>query len=267
MSFAWDAKRFATLKDFIDYLWSLPKLNYGGGFPTRVIMHHTWKPTISEWRGMESMAALERYYRDEAPWTDAQGRPRKGWSAGPHLFVAWGSPAPEWDGIFQGTPITQPGIHALGCNLEIGIEVVGNFDLAPWSLPLESLLVGLVGAILDKQGIPVAGGVIGHRDCPSTKTCPGTKVSMERFRSLLVARGVDPWDAWGTKFPTPPLEQRPWDINQRWFERRSELGEARTHLVYLNDGKGTVVRLFERGLVVDDNDTRGKAWTFKELLK
>ena len=258
----WDAKQFTTVGSFASYLATLPI------FPamSKIVMHHTYVPTQATWRGMESIDALERYYRDQVVWYDSAGvKHVGGWSAGPNLFVCLGSPDAAWDGIFQGTPINHVGVHAGACNTAgPGIEVVGNFDLAPWPAPLNALLLDLVLVLL-KWGRLLPSAVIGHRDCNSPKTCPGSKVDLVSFRTTLAARLVDPWAAWGEDFPLP-FEQRQWDLAQAWIKRYSQLGRARSFPQYVEDGQGTVLQRFDKGIVIDRNGVRGKAWTFDELL-
>ena len=40
------------------------------------MIHHTWKPTKETWAGQRSIDSLKKYYE------------KKGWPAGPHIFVA-----------------------------------------------------------------------------------------------------------------------------------------------------------------------------------
>lgn len=261
MSFAWDAIRWEDVGSFRAYLFTLPRPSW----VRRIVIHHTWKPVQADWRGLLSMAALERYYRDEVVWYDSKGVQHQGWPGGPHLFVCKGSPNPlSWDGIYQGTPVNQVGVHAGVCNDGIGVEVVGNFDGAPWGSDLRALNIGVVGTLLDWTGLSAA-DVLGHRDCGSPKTCPGTKVDLEEFKLDLVNHRADPWSSFGDC--PPPEDQRGWDFNQRWLERRVELGPSKGCPEYIEDGRGTVIRVFQGGLVVDDDSSKGRAWTWKELLK
>jgi len=211
------------------------------------------------------MAALERYYRDTVVWYDKNGIAHRGWSAGPHLFLCKGSSnSTLWDGIFQGTPITQVGVHAGECNDGLGIEDVGDFDRAPWGSDLRALNLGVVNILLDWTDLPIF-RVVGHRDCGSPKTCPGMMVDLNLFRNDLLQLMSDPWVEFGDC--PPPVDQRVWDFNQRWLERRIELGPSLGCPQYANNGTGAVVRTFKNGIVVDDNNHRGKAWTWEELLR
>lgn len=259
--FRWDARRFETVGDFREYLNTLARPTW----VKRIIMHHTWKPVQADWRGFVSMASLRNYYENEVIWYDKNGMAHKGWPAGPHLFICKGSPKPEqWDGIYQGTPITEVGVHAGECNDGIGIEDVGNFDLAPWGSDLYAFNLGIVHSLLEWTSLPVT-AVFGHRDCNSPKTCPGSKVDLAQFRTDLGKAPSDPWAEFGSC--PPPQDQRSWDYNQRWLEHKAQLGKSQGCPQYIPTGKGTAIRVFQGGIVVDDNYHRGKAWTWDELLK
>lgn len=132
-------------------------------------IHHTYRPTAAQWRGQRSMDVLGRYYR------------AKGWSGGPHLFVAP-------DGLWVGTPLALQGVHGTACNKDrIGIEIVGDFDVAPWPPDLQARVLALSVALLhwlraDERMVN------GHRECPSKKSCPGRAIHMPLVRSWVGAQ-------------------------------------------------------------------------------
>jgi hypothetical protein len=198
--FSWEARRFADVYELSAHLAKTPVPQWLHAWT----LHHTWKPVPSAWRGLESMKALERYYRDEVVWYDDQGRMRKGWWSAPHLFVCIGSPDPaKWDGIYQGTPLTHQGTHAGACNgISGGVEVVWNGDLMPWSPQLENFLLDIFEVLCDWSQIRSVNtsNFRGHRECGSDKTCPGSKNDMGRFRSLLNGRLAVPNE------PSDPLK-------------------------------------------------------------
>lgn len=143
-------------------------------------IHHTYVPRIDQWRGATSMEGTKNYYIG------------KGWTSGPHLFIAYGSPNPADDGIWQMTPLNMRGTHAGICNSDFwGIEVVGDYDRAPWSAGLRALVVGATAALMQWRGLPVSTlSLCGHRDCKSPKTCPGSKIDMNDVRTW-VTRAMD----------------------------------------------------------------------------
>lgn len=255
------------MAEFVPYLDSLA---WPSTF-TRIIMHHTWKPVELDWRGLASMAALKKYYRDDVPWTDAQGRKRKGWWSGPNIFVCWGSPNPEWDGIYQGTPVNEPGTHAGECNPDgPGIEVVGDFDKKPWGPELYAILLDLTVALC-RKGKMAASSIIGHRDCGSPKTCPGRQIDLDAFRgqvnAVLKTNGV--WALWGTEYPLPASQRHfgiptEWERNMRDSPANQRLGAAKSWPVYDNTQGDFATQLFERGHIIYTN---GKAYTTINLAR
>ena len=113
-----------------------------------------------------------------------------GWTAGPHLFIAIGSPRPDDDGIWQLTPLNMRGIHAGKANAWAwGIEVVGNYDADPWPATTERYAIDAACVLLKWRGIPyTAPAVVGHRETGSPKTCPGRHIDMDRYRDNVKRR-------------------------------------------------------------------------------
>lgn len=149
-----------------------------------IVLHHTWSPTVASWRGDMTMNGMVRYYA------------KQGWDRGPHLFIAVGAPRPADDGIWQMTPLNQQGIHATTANRWAwGIEVVGNFDIATWSPAQYAMIQGVVLALCEWRGITVSRStLIGHREVPSPKTCPGKLVDMNRVRREFADAQGKPWN-------------------------------------------------------------------------
>ncbi len=170
-----DVRQWSTDKEFHKYLDGYnPNIAH---WARGIVIHHTWAPTIEQWRGRRSIESIARYYEQ-----------RLCWDRGPHLFIAAGSPNADDDGIWQMTPMNVRGIHAGSANSWAwGIEVVGNYDLAPWPASLEERITNTVLSLLDWRGITAtAKNVIGHREVPSPKTCPGRMINMNTFRSKII---------------------------------------------------------------------------------
>jgi len=196
--FDWKYVRWASANDLANYLTTQVPRSQLRGF----VLHHTWSPIPANWKGEASMAALKTYYRDEVIWYDEDGHEHKGWWSGPNLFVCKGSPRLEWDGLFQGTPLGHAGTHSNVCNTtHDGVEAVWNGDLTPWSAVLldELLDVFVVLCRWIKITKVTPQNIRGHRECGSTKSCPGSKNNMDHFRALLAARLV----------ASPPIEANP----------------------------------------------------------
>ena len=163
-SFFWDATHYPDLAQLFAALPS-PAPAWVAG----LTLHHTWRPTAAQWNGQRTMNALGRAYR------------LKGWSGGPHLFVAP-------DGYWVGTPFARPGIHAgVSNHHRWGIEIVGDFDDAPWPPELQArvlaLSVGLLHSVRADERM-----VSGHRECLPNKSCPGRAIHMPAVRQWIGAQ-------------------------------------------------------------------------------
>lgn len=150
-----------SLKEFKEYV---AKKDFGSKPPTFIVIHHTWKPTEKDWKGQLTISALKGYYE------------AKGWSAGPHIFIAP-------DGIWLFTDMYDVGIHAgdgngsLKDGYSIGIEVVGDYDGAKWSGKIKELSFGVIDILTKRLNIPYT-KIMFHRDF-SNKTCPGKAITKE----------------------------------------------------------------------------------------
>lgn len=140
-----------------------------------IVIHHTWKPEPRAWRGRITVDGTQHYYE------------RKNWTSGPHLFVCVGAPNPQHDGIWQMTPLNLTGTHAGAWNrTHWGIEVVGNYDTAPWPGATRALVYRTVLALCAWRGIVVnRQSIIGHRETGSKKSCPGACIDMDIVRRDL----------------------------------------------------------------------------------
>ena len=165
--FRMDIRRWATPADLARHLG-----HYDPGIALwwqRIVLHHTVVPTLAQWRGLRSMEAMANYYQ------------RLGWPAGPHLFIAVGSPRPQDDGIWQMTALNERGIHAGVCNVDsVGIEVVGRYDAAPWAPRMRAVVYDVLVVLQRWQRRDIH--IIGHRDCNSPKSCPGRAIDLHVVR-------------------------------------------------------------------------------------
>lgn len=138
--------------------------------PKFCVAHNTGIPTFANWHrvpGPRRMTALEEYYRDD-----------KGWSAGPHVFVAD-------DLIWPFTPLYTPGVHAPSWNqIAWGVEAVGDFNSETIPAPLFGNLIA-VFTTLHRKGSMDPAKLRLHREDPLTthKVCPGDHLS----KSALIA--------------------------------------------------------------------------------
>ncbi len=151
-----------------DWLAYLESYAFGVIAPDRVVLHHTWVPTLGSWRGLSTMKGMQTYYRS------------KGWSAAPHIYVA-----PE--GIWLFTPLDSVGIHAGTGNsgnwhgrlawYSIGVEMVGDYDKVRPSGSVWQHTQVVVGSLLRRFGKTPEQALAFHRDFTDTKSCPGWAVT------------------------------------------------------------------------------------------
>lgn len=165
-----------TLDEFETYVKNL-KIPNGTFKPSSVTLHHTWRPTLEQWKRKNwnnSLLSLESFYKG------------KGWNSGPHLYI-------DDQYIYGFTPLWIKGVHAISFNHDSwGIEMVGDFG----GLPNEGnpvpqvqfdLVVKTLICLYRKLGvIPTDKTLRFHRDDPEAhKTCPGLLVNKSDFVSAV----------------------------------------------------------------------------------
>lgn len=152
-------RQFKTLADFTAWLATLPPPAW---HPIGSTYHNTYRPTVAQWRGLASMQSMQAGYV------------AKGWSSGPHCYLALGSPNPADDGVFVMTPPRDPGTHSPSCNSgahgRFGVECVGDYNSQAPTRALQDLLVGVVAAL--HRYARLGPDLNAHRDC-DPRTCPG----------------------------------------------------------------------------------------------
>lgn len=150
--------------------------NFGPIRPTKLVLHHTYRPRVSEWQGLKSMQAMQRYYKG------------LGWRAAPHIYVAP-------DGIWLATPMEDVGVHANACNgsvgegwYSIGLEMVGDYDLVRPSGEVWKNALCVMDEFFQVRGLPIdSTTLLMHRQCNKTKSCPGNAVSYNWVVAELLA--------------------------------------------------------------------------------
>jgi len=242
--------RVMTIKEFVSFCEGL---EFGPPLPTRVFLHHTWRPTLADWRGLDSILAMKAYY-EKQQWTDSSGHVHEGWTAGPHIFVAE-------DGIWLFSDLRHDGVGVYGHNYRSRhIEMVGNYDN---KLPSGAVLdntIAVLGILHERLGLEI-GDLNFHRDF-STKTCPGSAVQ----KSWIIPQ-VESWIAdyrASQEADQSTLRQalvrmikdllvasHPDFALAKAAEERGLLG-ALTHEIPMEiDDKGYVVQLFAEALIVE----------------
>jgi hypothetical protein len=224
-----DIKHWPTLDSFVAYLDTIPRPSWCFG----ITNHNTYIPNEQQWRGLVSMTSMKQTYIG------------KGWSAGPHLFLAAEAPNPADRGIFQMTPLPHVGVHAGPCNNNhLGIENVGDFDARPPSPAQYQLAVAVNRAILHAW-MMVPNAVNVHRECMSGRTCPGRHFDANKFRADLTQ-------------PTPPA---PPMLGRYAFHVPQAAFTSRNPGAQLAAGPTNGATVFNAGDVVEIGDiTEGWGW-------
>jgi N-acetylmuramoyl-L-alanine amidase CwlA len=150
--------------------------DFGPIAPKRLVLHHTWKPTVAQWRGLASMRGMQTYYAG------------LGWTAAPHIYCAP-------DGIWLFTPMSNVGIHAGSGNsgttngvwwYSIGLEMVGNYDYERPSGAVWENTKAVIGELSKRVDVAPRNFISFHRDY-GPKSCPGWAVTHEWVWSEIEA--------------------------------------------------------------------------------
>lgn len=153
-----------------NYLDSLNPVDFTW-HPKRLCLHHTAAPSLAQRPAGfidAHMRNLRSYYKE-----------KRGWSAGPHLFV-------DDNEVWLFTPLTRRGIHASSFNVDaIGIEMLGDYDVEDPRTGRGAAVIEttarVVHHLMSHFGIG-EGDILFHRDDPKTsKTCPGQNISKPWF--------------------------------------------------------------------------------------
>lgn len=170
------AQDFATsgYPPMIGQVLSVPAwLDYVAGYdfgplaPSRLVLHHTYRPNEAEWRGFASMRGMQTYYAG------------LGWNAAPHIYCGP-------DGIWLFTPMSEIGIHAGTGNgslregwYSIGLEMVGFFDTVRPAGNVWEFAKAVMGGLSRRLGIDPRRLISFHRDYTDQKSCPGWAVTKD----------------------------------------------------------------------------------------
>jgi hypothetical protein len=165
----------AQWKEIVGLPFTAPALQeYAAGLkfttwrPRFVVVHNTGVPNFADWHrytGEQRMRGLTHYYRDE-----------KGWSAGPHLFVAD-------DFIWVFTPLTTSGVHSPSWNaFSWGVEIVGDYATEIFGGAVEANAVQALATLHETIGLDPQ-SMRPHRDDPlTTHQCPGRNLDIQKLR-------------------------------------------------------------------------------------
>jgi N-acetyl-anhydromuramyl-L-alanine amidase AmpD len=170
-----------------EWLQYVANYDFGSIPPDRVVVHHTYIPTVAQWQGLSSLRGIQRYYAG------------LGWKAGPHLFVGP-------DKIWLFTPMKDIGIHAgIGNSgyrngklwYSIGVEIVGNYDQVRPSGSIWEHSKAVFGGLSRRLGIAPKQLFSFHRDYTNEKSCPGWAITKEWVNAEV--------EAWLNQETAPPV--------------------------------------------------------------
>lgn len=172
------ARKFETSDALRSYVMSV---DFSRWRPSLIVWHNTAAPTLSQWKksaeadraagrvpGITRINNLQTYYRDQ-----------RGWSSGPHAFVAD-------DGVWIFTSLNVKGTHSPSWNgMSIGIEMIGDFDVEDdetgAGLLVRKNTVALTAILCEKLGLDPAVCVRLHKEDPrTTHDCPGKNISRDK---------------------------------------------------------------------------------------
>jgi len=143
----------------------LDAIKVGRGI-NEVVVHHTWRPSASDYRGIETVRGVRNYHTGVRGWSDN----------GYHVMFG-----PD-GAIFLCRPMQRSGAHVLNRNAHtIGVSFIANFDSdEPASYAGMGAGQGVVAALLERFDLSVK-DIRFHREFAG-KTCPGLKLGLARFR-------------------------------------------------------------------------------------
>jgi Caspase domain/N-acetylmuramoyl-L-alanine amidase len=156
---------------------------------TAVHIHHTWRPTAGQWWGKQTVEAMRRVHMEERGWNDIAQ----------HLTI--GPDGSLWSGrALAAAPASALGHNGNASEGPFMIEMVGDFDSGrdPFCAP-QSDAVYRVAAFLCLHFSLRAQDVRFHREFNAAKSCPGTQLALEPFRTEIVKamaaekKGYDAW--------------------------------------------------------------------------
>lgn len=190
-------------------------------------VHHTWRPSASQWQGRRTVDNIRRFHVQEHGWADIAQ----------HLTI--GPDGTLWSGRhLDMVPASARGHNGNAMHGPFMIELVGDFDvgLDRFSAPQSTAAYEAVAHICRRFSL--SGDKIYFHNDFSDKSCPGTSISLDEFRCSVVRLLVDTPQERASEsgsqrglVPDLPPQIRP-DIDvdgeseHQHFGARGELGES-----------------------------------------
>ena len=152
-----------------------PKSGYSSHQPQRLIVHHSYIPNQSQYKGAASIRGIQSYHMDNenTKWNDI----------GYHFLIG-----PEGT-IYQGRPETVVGAHCSPNTNSVGVCLIGDYDPGKDPIPpvMEESLLKLLSWLASKYRVDPRANLYGHCDF-STKSCPGKNVyqRLPQYKELII---------------------------------------------------------------------------------
>jgi hypothetical protein len=153
-----------------------PKSGYSSHTPQRLIVHHSYIPNQSQYKGAASIRGIQNYHMDDPKtlWNDI----------GYHFLIG-----PEGT-IYQGRPETVVGAHCSPNTNSVGVCLIGDYDPGKDPIPpvMEQSLLKLLSWLASNYRIDPRVNIYGHCDF-SSKSCPGKNVyvRLPQYKELILA--------------------------------------------------------------------------------
>lgn len=160
--------------DIVDQLPQHPSKRYkprNSSDIRQIVVHHSATKPISV-DGRADAEAFARYHVQTHGW------PGIGYD---YVIGANGT-------VYKTNRNNAVNYHAGNANkISLGICLAGNFDLGEPPAEQWRAAARLVRVLMAAYGVP-AQRVIGHREVPAAKSCPGKRVDMDQFRREVGTR-------------------------------------------------------------------------------
>ena len=192
---------------------------WNGEGKTEIHVHHTWRPTKSQYVGERTIWGMWNYHVNNNGWADIAQ----------HISIA-----PDGT-IWTGRDWNKTPVSAYGYNhpAVFMMEIIGDFDIGRDVLDGEQLnsTLAAVAGIQELFALPLWSSVKFHNQMSSVKTCPGSSINRTQFiinlrnmhetleteNAILQSRDHAP-DSVASREPTPKLPEFPEIVEEVWDE-------------------------------------------------
>ncbi len=140
------------------------KKGYSTHRPNRITIHHTWRPTATNFRGASTVRSIQNYHMDSNGWSDI----------GYHFLIGT-YPSSGETIIYQGRPETVIGAHTGGANTNnVGVNIIGDYTTERLHANSYKNLIHVLAWLCDRYSIS-PNQIYGHKDFSAT-ACPGQNI-------------------------------------------------------------------------------------------